>query len=68
MLTQRLRLIFILQHARAFNDKINLFLAVVRYGPATTVRIESDFAEASYSLKRSIVFITLSENRPVVAG
>jgi hypothetical protein len=72
MLAQRLNLIFIVQRmvqrTFAFDDEIDLFLSVVEYGPAITVRIQSDFAEASYGLERSIVLVTLSENRPVVAS
>ena len=68
MLAQRLSLILIMQHARPFDDEINLLLAVVEYSLAIAVRIQSDFAEASYGLQRSNVFIALSEHRPVVAG
>jgi hypothetical protein len=35
---------------------------------AITVRIQSDFPEAGYALEDSILFVTLSENRPVVAS
>ena len=68
MLAQRLNLILIVQQASAFDDEVNLLLAVVEYGLATAVRIQSDFAEASYGLKGSIVFIALSEHRPVMAS
>ncbi|HZW93734.1 MAG TPA: hypothetical protein VFF64_12355 [Candidatus Eremiobacteraceae bacterium] len=68
MLAQRLNLIFIVQHASALDDKVDFFLAVVGHGPATTVRIQIHFPEASYGLERSIVFVALTENRAVVAS
>ena len=68
MLAQRLELIFVVQNTSAFDDEINLLLALVAYDPAITVRIQSNFAETSYGLERSIVFIPISENRSVVAG
>src|SRR5271155_3567319 len=68
MLAQGLDLIFIVQQACAFDCKIELFLAVVGYGLAIAVCIQSDFAEASYGLKGSIVLVTFSEHRLVVTG
>ena len=48
MLAQRLNLILVVQHARPFDDEIDLFLAVVKYGLAIAMPIQRDFAETSY--------------------
>ena len=54
MLAQRLNLILVVQHARPFDDEIDLFLAVVKYGLAIAMPIQRDFAEASYALEGSV--------------
>jgi hypothetical protein len=56
------------QNAFAFDDEIDLLLVVVEDGLAITVRVYSDFPEAGYALEDSILFVTLSENRSVVAS
>ena len=68
VLAQRLNLIFVVQHARPFDDEIDLFLAVVKYGLAIAMPIQRDFAEASYALQGSVLFVPLAENSPVVAS
>src|ERR1700722_4978355 len=68
MLAQRLNLILVVQHARPFDDEIDLLLVVVKYGLAIAIPIQSDFAETSYGLEGSVLFVPLAENSPVVAS
>src|SRR6476620_8177925 len=68
MLAQRLNLVLVMQHARTFDDEIDLFLAVVKDGLAIALWIQRDFAEASDALKGSVLFVSLAENCPVVAS
>jgi hypothetical protein len=68
MLAQRLDLIFVVQCACPVDNEIDLLLAVVEYGLTIATCIHGDCAEASYGLEGSILFITFSENRPVVAS
>ena len=72
MRAQRLDLIFVVQNvvqqASPFDDEIDFLLAVVTYGLAIAVRIQSDFPEAGYGLEGSVLFVAFSENRPVVAS
>ena len=68
MLVQRLNLILVVQHARPFDDEIDLFLAIVKYGLAIAMPIQQNFAEASYALEGSVLFVPLAENSPVVAS
>src|SRR3954469_6726855 len=68
MLAQCLNLILIMQHARAIDDEIDLFLAVIKYGLAIAMWIQRDFAEASDALKGSALFVPIAENCAVVAS
>src|ERR1700730_4131136 len=68
MLAQRLNLILVVQHARPFDDEIDLLLAVVEDGLAIAMPIQRDFAETSYGLEGSVLFVPLAENSPVVAS
>src|ERR1700733_982827 len=68
MLAQCLNLILVAQRTLPFDDEIDLLLAVVKDWSAIPVCIQSDFPEARYGLQRSIVFIGLSKDRPVVAS
>src|ERR1700722_6165550 len=65
---QGLRLLFIMQHARAVDDEIDLFLSVIECVLAIPMRIQGDFSEASYGLERSVVLVAFAEDRSVVAG
>src|ERR1700733_12452787 len=68
MLAPCLSLPFVGQYASAFEHEINPLLAGVRNGLAISMGIQSYFTEARYGLERSILFITVSKNRAVVAG
>src|SRR5579863_3856181 len=68
MLSQRLNLILIVQHARSFDDEIDLLLPVVRDGLAIAMPIQRDFSEASHGLEGAVLFVPLAENRPIVAS
>jgi hypothetical protein len=68
MLAQGLNLILVVQHARSIDNEIDLFLAVVKYGLAIAMPVQRDFAEASYALQGSVLFVPLAENSPVVTS
>ena len=61
-------LILVVQHARPFDDEIDLLLAVVKDGLAIAMPIQRDFAETSYGLEGSVLFVPLAKNSPVVAS
>src|ERR1700722_6811873 len=68
ILAQRLNLVPVVQNACTVRHEINFLLTVVEDRLAGAVRIQSDFAEASYCLKGSTLLVSLTENCPVVAS
>ena len=68
MLAQGLSLILVVQHARSFHNEINFLLSLVGDGLTIAIPIQRNFAETGDGLERSVVFIPVAENCPIVAG
>jgi hypothetical protein len=58
----------VLQNACTLQNKVNLFLALVENGLATSLGLNRSFAKARNASQNSIVGVACAENRPVVAG
>ncbi len=52
MLAQRLNLVLVMQHARTFDDEIDLFLAVVKYGLAIAMWIQQRLRRSERRFER----------------
>src|ERR1700719_4100387 len=66
--TQGMRLVAILQSARALQNKINLFFTVVQNTLTLALSVNRNFRETRHTSQNSIVRVTRAEDRLVVAG